>query len=186
MQRIDKLSTTLTDNYSMNKLISPHGVALASSTVLISSILSLLSAPVMAQQRTCIESQSGRTICGDRVPDVICIESDRSNQVVCGRATNDPFYRDRDRDTPSFNSGFDEDFYLKAYADVAAAVAQGRFKNGYEHYRRVGRFEGRYPRFNEPSYLSKNPDVARAIQQKKWKNGYDHWLRYGRFENRQL
>ena len=40
---------------------------------------------------------------------------------------------------------FDEAWYLGRYADVAAGVAGGHWKSGYEHYRHAGRYErGRY------------------------------------------
>ncbi|AOS44937.1 Demethylmacrocin O-methyltransferase [Lacunisphaera limnophila] len=42
-----------------------------------------------------------------------------------------------------FVTGFDENFYLAAYPDVAAAVQSGRFASGREHYERYGLREGR-------------------------------------------
>jgi predicted alpha/beta-hydrolase family hydrolase len=39
--------------------------------------------------------------------------------------------------------GFDETYYLKAHEDVAAQVSQGLFASGLDHYRRIGRHEGR-------------------------------------------
>lgn len=38
---------------------------------------------------------------------------------------------------------FDEEFYLRTYADVADAVRSGAFKSGYEHYEQFGAKEGR-------------------------------------------
>lgn len=38
---------------------------------------------------------------------------------------------------------FDEDFYLNAYPDVAAAVDRGKFIDGWHHYEKHGRDEGR-------------------------------------------
>jgi hypothetical protein len=38
---------------------------------------------------------------------------------------------------------FNEENYLKLYPDVARAVARGKFANGYEHYLRYGKKEGR-------------------------------------------
>ena len=43
---------------------------------------------------------------------------------------------------------FDEQAYLTANPDVAAEVAQGKFKNAYEHYVQYGKAEGR-PAFNK-------------------------------------
>jgi len=40
-------------------------------------------------------------------------------------------------------NGFDEDLYLRAYADVATAVRAGKFPSGRAHYERHGRFEQR-------------------------------------------
>jgi MoaA/NifB/PqqE/SkfB family radical SAM enzyme len=40
---------------------------------------------------------------------------------------------------------FDEQFYLRTYADVAEAVRSGAFANGYDHYIRFGMSEGRRP-----------------------------------------
>jgi hypothetical protein len=44
---------------------------------------------------------------------------------------------------------FDEKGYLEQYADVAKAVAGGRFTSGFDHYIKHGRAEGRIrPRAN--------------------------------------
>ena len=43
------------------------------------------------------------------------------------------------------SDSFDEVWYLRKYADVAAAVSAGRFGSGQEHYRLFGRAEGRQP-----------------------------------------
>lgn len=40
-------------------------------------------------------------------------------------------------------AGFNEEFYLATYPDVAAAVASGDFKSGLEHYSKYGQFEER-------------------------------------------
>jgi hypothetical protein len=40
---------------------------------------------------------------------------------------------------------FDELYYLKANADVAAAIDKGRLNSGFEHYQRFGKREGRAP-----------------------------------------
>lgn len=135
--------------------------------------------PAAAQQRVCVESESnGRVVCGRLVN-----ESRYGNDRYGNDRFGDRYNNDRYSNVPS---SFDERFYLTAYPDVAAAVAQRRVRSAYEHYRTFGRYEGRFPRFNEASYLSKNPDVANAVRNRQIRSGYDHWLRYGRFENRQL
>jgi hypothetical protein len=40
---------------------------------------------------------------------------------------------------------FDELYYLKANADVAAVIACGQFKSGHGHYQAYGKYEGRAP-----------------------------------------
>jgi hypothetical protein len=69
------------------------------------------------------------------------------------------------------HSDFDENFYRMAYPDVDAAILQGRIRSARDHYRKFGRFEGRFPKFNEASYLSKNPDVAQAVRRGKFRSG---------------
>ncbi len=39
--------------------------------------------------------------------------------------------------------GFDEAYYLKTHLDAAAAVGEGQFASGLDHFRQVGRHEGR-------------------------------------------
>ncbi|PSB29430.1 hypothetical protein C7B82_11445 [Stenomitos frigidus ULC18] len=124
----------------------------------------------------------------------VCIESETNGRIVCGRVINDARYNNRDDDRTIDRYGnrdrdvnnFDERFYLTAYPDVKAAVARGQFRDGYAHYQKAGRFEGRFPRFNEASYLAKNPDVAEAVRRRSIRSGYEHWVKVGRFENRQL
>ena len=41
--------------------------------------------------------------------------------------------------------GFDEEWYLRRYDDVARAVAEGRCKSGYWHYTVAGKRERRLP-----------------------------------------
>lgn len=45
---------------------------------------------------------------------------------------------------------FDETTYLMKYPDVAAAVRTGFFKNGYDHYIKHGRAEGRTDKIDAP------------------------------------
>ncbi|MBW4582324.1 MAG: hypothetical protein KME42_22380 [Tildeniella nuda ZEHNDER 1965/U140] len=147
-------------------------------SVATATVIALVAPPAMAQR--------------------VCIESETNGRVVCGRVVNDTRYNDRnddrynDRNDSRYNNrnsaanGFDERFYLMAYPDVKTAVERGQFRNGYTHYQKAGRFEGRFPRFSEASYLAKNPDVAEAVRRRSIRSGYEHWLKNGRFENRQL
>ena len=151
--------------------------------VAITTAVTSVALPVMAQ-RVCIESESnGRIVCGRVVND---------SRFDNGRYSNRNDDRNDDRDSSRYNTrdsntdGFDERFYLIAYPDVKAAIARGQLKDAYTHYRKAGRFEGRFPRFSEASYLAKNPDVAEAVRRRSIRSGYDHWLKVGRFENRKL
>jgi hypothetical protein len=42
--------------------------------------------------------------------------------------------------------GFDADWYLKAYTDVASAIEQRQVRSALDHYLRYGSEEGRLPR----------------------------------------
>lgn len=166
------------------------------STVM-TTVMVTMTLPVMAQrataQRVCIESEAtGRIVCG-RVINDSRYENDRYGNRDDNRYDdrNDSRYGNRYDDRTSNRSSdapadFDTQFYVTAYPDVAAAIAQGRIKSAYAHYRNFGRFEGRFPRFNEASYLSKNPDIAAAVRARKIRSAYDHWLKFGRFEKRPL
>jgi hypothetical protein len=81
--------------------------------------------------------------------------------------------------------GWNEEFYLGLYADVAGAVADGLFASGYDHYVKYGRAEGRlFARipsdWDEAGYLGAHPDVARS----PFSSGYHHYLAAGRTEGR--
>ncbi|MEF2074016.1 hypothetical protein [Consotaella aegiceratis] len=87
-------------------------------------------------------------------------------------------------------SPFDEDFYLSAYPDVAAAVEQGEIETGFEHYKRFGFYEGRFPGFrgfDPDAYVAANPDLAsfkgRLDYEKALREHYHH---YGFVEGRPL
>ena len=96
---------------------------------------------------------------------------------------------------------WDDAAYLAAYPDVAAAVRNGGFHNGYEHYALLGAQEGRAPAFrkskhrapqppppewNEGAYLAANPDVAAAVRSGDFRDGYEHYALYGAQEGRPL
>jgi len=63
--------------------------------------------------------------------------------------------------------GFDEDWYLRVYPDVAAGVSRGDVRSGHEHYMRWGREEGRLPSpstFDEAWYAASYPIARRDIE----------------------
>jgi GT2 family glycosyltransferase len=79
------------------------------------------------------------------------------------------------------NRYFDERWYLATYPDVAAAVSQGTFVSGFEHYGLNGH-AARSPHwlFHERFYRSENADLtADALKAGVYANGYDHYLRTG-------
>ncbi|GBQ25369.1 hypothetical protein AA0472_1735 [Acetobacter estunensis NRIC 0472] len=79
------------------------------------------------------------------------------------------------------NRFFDEEWYLAAHPDVAAAVRAGTFASGFEHYRADG-FRSRSPHwlFSESQYLARYPDLTRsALDRLGLVNGYDHYLSVG-------
>jgi len=84
------------------------------------------------------------------------------------------------------NSLFDEKFYLSQYQDVGAAVGQGFFSSGFDHFQKFGQSEKRNPSglFSEDYYLAKNADVAQAVASGTVRRGLDHFLLYGQSESR--
>lgn len=133
--------------------------------------MAVLTTPASAQRQVCIETNQGRRVCGRLIEDYNDNSSNNNSSGFNSRCDV---------------SGFDERFYLEAYSDVEAAIRQGRLTNACDHYKRDGRYEGRFPRFNEASYLASNPDVAQAVRERKFRSGYDHWRKFGRYENRRL
>ena len=87
---------------------------------------------------------------------------------------------------------FNEAFYLSRYPDVAKAVKNKEFENGYHHYIQCGKKEGRQPvppipsNFVEGEYLELNPDVVKAIKNKQFVSGAHHYMIYGWKENRKV
>lgn len=134
--------------------------------------VAMLATPANAQRRVCIETDQGRRVCGRLL-------NEYNNDY------NDN-YGNNSSNARCDVAGFDESFYLEAYPDVEAAIRQGRVRNACDHYKRNGRYEGRFPRFNEASYLANNPDVAQAVRNRQHRSGYDHWRKFGRYENRRL
>jgi O-antigen biosynthesis protein len=64
--------------------------------------------------------------------------------------------------------GFDEGWYLAAYPDVAAAVADGSFASGLAHYRAHGRAEGRRPSAADPDASALGVDERRRRINAVW------------------
>jgi hypothetical protein len=93
---------------------------------------------------------------------------------------------------------FDEELYLLANPDVAAAVQAGGLASGAQHYDLYGRAEGRSllplqleigglkmaDFFDETYYLDQYADVAEAVRQGALAYGYEHFLRAGIAEGR--
>ncbi|MBK4732718.1 hypothetical protein JJD41_23035 [Oxynema sp. CENA135] len=81
---------------------------------------------------------------------------------------------------------FDEDFYLANNPDVAAAVAEGTFANGFAHFQANGQFEGRDPSavFDTAFYLANNADVASGVAEGWLPSAVSHFVIYGEFERR--
>lgn len=82
---------------------------------------------------------------------------------------------------------FDENFYLNQNPDVAAAVANGRFASGFDHFVGFGIDEGRAPSilYDEEFYLDGNEDVAAAVDAGRFASGLDHFLTVGHIEQRE-
>ncbi len=80
---------------------------------------------------------------------------------------------------------FDETDYLSDNPDVAAAVQQGQFNYGFEHFVLFGIKEGRTPSdwFDADYYLSQNADVAAAVGRGET-TAIAHFLNLGHRENR--
>jgi len=81
---------------------------------------------------------------------------------------------------------FDESWYLATYPDVAAAVANGEFRSGFDHFQTYGQREGRNPSayFSQSYYLAQNPDVAAAVRAGAFASGFAHFIAYGQQEGR--
>ena len=88
----------------------------------------------------------------------------------------------------SLGAGFDEQFYLNKNSDVATAVKNGDFSNGYQHFVEFGLQEagrGGFAYYDEAFYLAQNVDVKLAVQQGTFNSGLFHYLAIGHTENRQ-
>jgi hypothetical protein len=87
---------------------------------------------------------------------------------------------------PTMAALFNEAFYLRTNSDVAQAVSQGGFRDGFDHFIQSGQLENRNPSesIDLGGYVSANPDVAAAIANGGFVSGFDHYAQYGRFETR--
>lgn len=87
---------------------------------------------------------------------------------------------------------FDEQAYLAAYQDVAAAISPRGVKSALDHYQRFGHVEGRTAAFRpvddwpEDGYLASNPDVREGIARGTFGSGLEHFVKCGQFEGRLL
>ncbi|MFB2917122.1 MULTISPECIES: amino acid ABC transporter substrate-binding protein [Aerosakkonema] len=81
---------------------------------------------------------------------------------------------------------FNENAYLQENPDVAQSVANGTFASGFQHWIKLGFFEGRTPQisFQESFYLDFNPDVARAVAKGEFTSGLEHYALFGASEGR--
>jgi len=81
---------------------------------------------------------------------------------------------------------FDEELYLAANPDVAAAVKAGMFTSGYEHMVEFGYKEGRADFLVVPEawYLETYPDVAAMVAAGQYKSGQAHFVLKGEAEGR--
>jgi hypothetical protein len=82
---------------------------------------------------------------------------------------------------------FNEEQYLRLYADVAEAVFRGEIRSGREHFVTNGYFEGREgcsDDFAESWYLGANADVALAVRAGTFDSAQDHYIQSGMYELR--
>jgi hypothetical protein len=75
---------------------------------------------------------------------------------------------------------YDENVYLSRYPDIAAAVAAGKWPNGYAHYKAHGKAEGRKAgNFDTAFYLASYPLAAAEIAEGRYQDAMDHYRRIG-------
>jgi 2',3'-cyclic-nucleotide 2'-phosphodiesterase (5'-nucleotidase family)/DNA-binding beta-propeller fold protein YncE len=81
---------------------------------------------------------------------------------------------------------FDNGYYLNQNPDVAAAVINGDFATGFDHFVQAGWLEGRDGSilFNEAFYLETNEDVAVAVAGGAFSSGFQHFALTGHLEGR--
>ena len=82
---------------------------------------------------------------------------------------------------------FDEAWYLARNPDVADAVAAGKFVSGWDHFRSVGYWEGRWgnqPVVDTEWYVETYPDIAQAMLEGTVTSPTDHFEKFGYAEGR--
>ncbi|HLO50880.1 MAG TPA: S8 family serine peptidase [Kamptonema sp.] len=81
---------------------------------------------------------------------------------------------------------FDEKYYLAQNPQVAAAVANKTFRNGFEHFAKFGQFQGLNPsaRFDNKLYLAVNPDAADEVAKGVFRSGFEQFIQKGQFLGR--
>ena len=80
---------------------------------------------------------------------------------------------------------FNENFYRATNPDVAAAIANGTFQSGFEHFQLFGQFERRNPSafFDTNFYLQQYQDVANAVAANST-TAFTHFISFGQSERR--
>jgi hypothetical protein len=81
----------------------------------------------------------------------------------------------------------DEEWYLRTYSDVSAAIASGMVPNAKAHYCLYGFYEHRMPQrvlVDENWYLKEYPDVSEGVIAKHFASGQDHFDIFGYREGR--
>jgi hypothetical protein len=82
---------------------------------------------------------------------------------------------------------WNEQAYLAANPDVPAMIDEGKFQNGFDHYRLLGFLEFRrsgFPSWDEEAYLAANPDLLPLIKQGVFASGYEQYVKQGKAEGR--
>jgi glycosyltransferase involved in cell wall biosynthesis len=89
------------------------------------------------------------------------------------------------------NNIFDEDAYLARNGDIAKAISDDLFENGWEHFLEHGIWEVRdgkrqiYPKvplLSELEYVQKNDDIFNALREELITSPYEHFLLHGMTE----
>jgi hypothetical protein len=81
----------------------------------------------------------------------------------------------------------DEEWYLRTYSDVSAAITNGVVPNAKAHYCQYGFYEHRMPQrvqVDETWYLNEYPDVGEGVNAKAFASGQDHFEIFGYKEGR--
>lgn len=79
---------------------------------------------------------------------------------------------------------FDEVRYIRNNQDIAAALQNGQYASGYDHFVQFGWKEQRdfTSVYNESYYLANNADVAQAVASGAFSNGFEHFAKHGHKE----